>query len=163
MTARTIGLLAAAALALGLPAMAQAAEWEEILVTVGETRAVEMAEERTVMSYFATGAYALSAGGVTVPAGSYECAGMIDADADGMALTLSCVTTDPDGDKVYLSVARGKDAALAPNQGRYTYDGGTGKWLGFTADCTYEVHRQASGHAIEFGHCVGDALPPLLN
>ncbi len=141
---------------------AQAAEWREVLVTDGQTNAVEMADGRNVMSYYATGGVALIDGDTMVSGGSFACAGMIDAGADGMALVLSCATTDADGDKAFAEVTRGKDSGMAPNQGRYSYTGGTGKWAGFTADCTYEVHRTAGGYAVEFGRCTGDALPPPL-
>lgn len=141
---------------------ALAADWEEVLITVGDIHAVELAEGRQVMSYYATGANTVSAGGTTVPSGSFECAGMIEADAAGTAVTLSCVTTDSDGDRVYGTVARGKDDAAAPGTGTYTYDGGTGKWDGFTATCTYEVTPLESGHSIEIAQCTGDQLPPVL-
>ena len=142
--------------------VAEAAEWEEVLVTVGETNAVELAEGRTVMTYYATGANTVSAGGTTAPGGSFACAGTIDADATGTALALSCATTDADGDQLYSTVARGKDDTAAPGTGTYTYDGGTGKWVGFTANCTYQVTRMASGHGIEIAQCTGDKLPPML-
>lgn len=160
MTSRTLRL--AAVLLAGAIGAAQAAEWTEILVTTGDIQAVEMAEGRKVMSYYATGSAALMADETLVPQGSFACAGMIDAGADGSALVLSCATTDTDGDQVYSEVARGKDTELPANQGRYTYTGGTGKWAGFTADCTYEVHRMPNGQAVEFGHCAGPAPPPPL-
>ena len=153
-----VAMLAASAMATS----AHAASWEEVLITVGDINAVELAEGRQVMSYYATGANTVSAGGTTVPGGSFECAGMIEADAAGTAVTLSCVTTDSDGDKLYSTVARGKDEAAAPGTGTYTYDGGTGKWEGFTATCTYQVTRMGSGHGVEIAQCTGDQLPPVL-
>ena len=80
-----------------------------------------------------------------------------------MSVVLSCATTDSDGDMVFSEVARGKDSGLPPGQGVYAYTGGTGKWDGFTAQCTYEVHTQPNGQGVEFGLCTGDRLPPPLN
>lgn len=160
MSPRALRLVAV--LLAGATGAAQAAEWTEILVTTGDIQAVEMAEGRKVMSYYATGSAALMTGEALVPQGSFACAGMIDAGADGSALALSCATTDTDGDLLYSEVARGKDAALPADQGRYAYTGGTGKWTGFTADCIYEVHRMPNGQAVEFGRCTGPALPPPL-
>ena len=162
MTTR-LGILALATiLAWGGATTADAAEWEEVLITVGNINAVELADGRQVMSYYGTGANTVSTGGTTVPGGSYECAGMIETDATGAAVTLNCATTDADGDKLYSTVARGKDDPGAPGTGSYTYDGGTGKWAGFTATCTYQVTRLASGHGIEIAKCNGDQLPPVL-
>ena len=153
-------LAAAALLALSL-SPAAAAEWEEILVTTGEKNTVEMAEGRKVMTYWATGGYALRAAGgdTTVPGGSYECAGMIDADAEGAAVRLYCASTDFDGEIAYASVVRGKSGGAPPS---YSYDGGTGKWAGFTATCTYTVTPAAGGQQIEIARCQDEALPPPL-
>jgi|APSaa5957512535_1039671.scaffolds.fasta_scaffold175439_1 hypothetical protein len=158
-----LAILAATVAASSLSTMAQAADWTEVLVTTGDTQAVAMAEGRQVMTYFATGGIALIAGEKMVSGGPYECAGMIDAGTDGMALVLSCATTDSDGDQVYSEVARGKDSDMPSGQGVYAYTGGTGKWEGFTANCTYEVNYTPGGQVVEFGHCTGDALPPPLN
>ena len=79
MTSRSLRL--AAVLLAGASGAAQAAEWTEILVTTGDIQAVEMAEGRKVMSYYATGSTALLAGEALVPQGSFACAGMIDAGA----------------------------------------------------------------------------------
>ncbi len=154
--------LAAATLLFLLPGIVQAAEWTEVLVTTGDTHAVEMADGRQVMTYVATGAIALIAGNRKVPGDSYECAGMIDSGSDGMDLTLSCATTDPSGDMVYSEVTRGKDSDMPLGQGVYSYTGGTGAWSGFTADCTYAVHPMPGGQGVEFGQCTGDSLPPPL-
>ena len=159
MMARTT-FVAAALLTVAL-GPAGAAEWEEILVTTGEKNAVEMAEGRKVMTYWATGGYALRAVGTdtTVPGGSYECAGMVDVDAEGAAVRLYCATTDIDGDIVYASVVRGKTGDAPPT---YSYDGGTGRWAGVMATCTYQVTPAAGGQQIEVARCRGDELPPPL-
>jgi len=154
--------LLAAGTALVLPLTAQAAEWTEVLVTNGDVKPVEMAEGRMVMTYYASGGVALLGHGKEAPGGSFECAGMIDAGADGMMLTLSCATTDANGDQVYSEVSRGKDSTMPPGQGVYSYTGGTGAWASFTADCTYAVHEVHNGQHVEFGHCEGPALPPPL-
>jgi len=145
-----------------LPVSVQAAEWTEVLVTTGDINAVAMENGRQVMTYFATGGIALVGGDKMAPGGSYECEGMIDAASDGMTLTLSCATTDTDGDMVYSEVTRGKDSDMPPGQGVYAYTGGTGKWSEFTANCTYEVHTQPGGQGVEFGHCSGETLPPPI-
>jgi hypothetical protein len=125
-----------------LPISAQAAEWTEVLVTTGDVNAVAMENGRQVMTYYATGGIALIANDKMAPGGSFECAGMIDAGPDGMKLSLSCATTDTDGDRVFSEVTRGKDSDMPTGQGVYAYTGGTGKWSVFTADYTYEVHTQ---------------------
>jgi len=158
-----MAILATTVAASSLSISAQATDWTEVLVTTGETQAVAMAEGRQVMTYFATGGVALIAGEKMVSGGPHECAGMIDAGADGMELVLSCATTDNDGDQVYSEVARSKDSDMPSGQGVFAYTGGTGKCEGFTADCTYEVNYTPGGQVVEFGHCTGDALPPHLN
>ena len=141
---------------------AAAAQWEEHLVTTADVKVVKVGA-RQVMAYYGAGAGLQIHGESTAPLGSYECAGMVDAGDDGMALQIDCVITDPEGDEVYLAVSRAKSDTSAPGTGVYHYVGGTGRWEGFTASCTYEVTTMPSQvHGVEIGMCSGDALPPPL-
>ena len=54
-------MLAAGAVLLTASA-AEAAEWTEVLVTIGDVNAVAMADGREVMTYYASGGVALIAG-----------------------------------------------------------------------------------------------------
>lgn len=151
-----------ASLMVGVIGPVSGAQWEEHLVTTADVKAVKVGA-RQVMAYHGVGAGLLVHGERNAPLGSYECAGMIDAGPDGMALSIDCVITDPEGDEVYLTVTREKSDTFAPGTGVYGYTGGTGRWEGFTASCTYVVTTMPSKvHGVEVGKCTGEALPPPL-
>ena len=126
MTYKTLILGGLAALTVwGTPA--SAAQWEEHLITTADARVLQVGD-RQVIAYFGAGAGLLIAGDKKAPLGSYECAGMVDAGADGVALHIDCVITDPNEDQAYLKVTREKSDTFAAGTGVYQYVGGTGAW-----------------------------------
>ena len=73
----------------------------------------------------------------------------------GLDLNAPCTMTDSDGDHLYMEALRrsGDIEAGGGGDGRFTLQGGTGKYAGLSGDCPYETEYLAGERVVTEMNC----------
>ena len=126
-------------------------------ISVTHQTAVEQLDH-TVVGILGSGSMTIvkSSGG-TFEAGSsanLTVVANINRSSDAMNLEAPMLAVDPVGDKLFMVLRRntGTSDVGGGGEGRAEFTGGTGKYAGVTAHCSYTVDFLEGGHAIVQGH-----------
>ncbi len=149
--------IAAAPLLLSVSASAgEKGTFELVIVGTDNYQTIELGEGRSATAGPLSGVVIVTKGGGLFPEGSaltFECVVYVEQGPEGVDLRVPCVTTDAASGDKYFSVAVRTSEQLEEGEGREKITGGTGKYEGLTADCTYHITYLPGHQFVETERC----------